>query len=395
MPLSDASIRSIKPGPKAIKLSDSGGLHLLVSPQGGKLWRLSYRFDGKQRQLALGKYPDRSLADARSDRDAAKRLLATGVDPSRQKKLDRLADATSRATTFKAIAMEVVDKMHREGRALATITKTEWLLEFAYPDIGDRPIAEISAAEVLATLRKVESKGRYESAQRLRSVIGGVFRYAIATARAENDPTYALRGALTAPRVKHRAAITAPKQFGELVRSLDAFEGQPTTLAALKLMAYLFPRPGELRGAQWEEFDFEAATWTVPAARMKMRREHVVPLSPQAIVILKDLKLGSRGSKFAFPSIRTNQRPISENTLNAALRRLGWTADEATAHGFRSSASTLLNESGLWSSDAIERQLAHVDADPIRRAYARGSNWEERVQMMSWWANKVDELRNG
>ncbi|CAM5775570.1 Prophage integrase IntS [Labrys miyagiensis] len=374
-------------------MSDGGGLHLLVTPQGGKLWRLSYRFDGKQKQLALGKYPERSLANARTDRDAAKRLLASGIDPSSQKKLDRLTGATSRATTFEAIAREVVDKMRREGRADATINKTEWLLDLAYPDIGDRPISEISAAEILASLRKVESRGRYESAQRLRSVVGSVFRYAIATARAENDPTYALRGALTAPQVKHRAAITTSKKFGELIRSLDAFEGQSTTLAALRLMAYLFPRPGELRAAEWSEFDLETAIWTIPATRMKMRREHASPLPEQAIAILCELRKLTGHSKFAFPSIRTNQRPISENTLNAALRRLGWTADEATAHGFRSSASTILNESGLWSADAIERQLAHIEPDPIRRAYSRGVHWDERVRMMSWWANQIDLLK--
>jgi integrase len=346
-------------------------------------------------QLALGRYPQRSLADARNDRDAAKRLLAAGVDPSSQKKLDRVAEATSKATTFKTIAEEVVNKMRREGRADATINKTEWLLDFAYPDIGSRPVSEISAAEVLTVLRKVENRGRYQSAQRLRSVVGSVFRYSIATARAENDPTYALRGALTSPRVKHRAAITTPAKFGELVRSIDAFEGQPATHAALRLMIYLFPRPGELRAAEWSEFDLDAAVWKVPAKRMKMRREHVTPLAAQAISILRELRLLTGRSKLAFPSVRTNERPISENTLNAALRRLGWTSEEATAHGFRSSASTMLNECGLWTADAIERQLAHIDPDPIRRAYSRGSYWEERVRMMDWWAAQVDGLRAG
>jgi integrase len=285
--------------------------------------------------------------------------------------------------------------MTREGRAEATLKKTKWLFDFARPLIGERPVAEISAAEVLAVLRKVEVRGRHETARRLRSTIGSVFRYAIATARADNDPTFALRGALTAPKVKPRAAVTDSKAVGALVRSVWGYDGQPATKAALQLMAYLFPRPGELRLAEWPEFDLEAAVWSIPALRMKMRRPHKVPLPSQAIAILTQLREITGSGMLLFPSVRSRHRPISDNTLNAALRRLGYSQDEATAHGFRATASSLLNESGLWHADAIERQLAHEDADAVRRAYARAEFWDERIRMMQWWADKLDALREG
>jgi integrase len=303
--------------------------------------------------------------------------------------------AVAAGNTFGAIADELLAKMKREGRAETTLSKIAWLLDFARPLIGDRPIAEISAAEVLAVLRKVEVRGRLETARRLRSTIGSVFRYAIATARAENDPTVALRGALTTPKVKPRAAVTDPKAVGALLRSVWAYDGQPATKAALQLMAYLFPRPGELRLAEWSEFDLAAGIWSIPAHRTKMRRPHKVPLPPQAIAILKQLRAITGHGPLVFPSVRSTLRPISDNTLNAALRRLGYSQDEATAHGFQATASTLLNESGQWHADAIERQLAHEDNDAIRRAYARAEFWDERVRMMRWWADKLDTLREG
>jgi integrase len=319
--------------------------------------------------------------------------LASGIDPSAQAKLEKVARATASANTFSVIADEYVDKMRREGRADATVEKTTWLLEFARPDLGNRPVSEISAVEVLHVLRKVEARGKLESARRLRSTIGSVFRYAIATARAENDPTFALRGALTTPRVTPRAAVTEEKALGALLRAVDAYDGQPVTRIALQLAALLFPRPGELRQAEWREFDLSAAVWAVPAARTKMRREHRVPLSRQAVQRLAELSSMTGAGKLAFPSVRSAMRPISDGTLNAALRRLGYTKDEATSHGFRATASTLLNESGLWNPDAIERQLAHVEGNDVRRAYARGEHWEERVRMMQWWADRLDELR--
>lgn len=335
-----------------------------------------------------------SLAEAREKRDAAKKLLAAGTDPSAKAKLEKLAKATADANTFNAVADEYLAKLAREGRAETTVEKVTWLLDFARPHIGDRPIASISAAEVLAALRTVETRGRLESARRLRSTIGAVFRYAIATARAENDPTFALRGALAAPVVKSRPAITDPKRFGGQLRAIDGFEGQPTTHAALKLMALLFPRPGELRMAEWPEFNLDEAVWVIPAQRMKMRRPHRSPLSRQAVEILRGLHTITGNHELVFPSVRSWARAISDNTLNAALRRLGYSQDEATAHGFRATASTLLNESGRWNVDAIERQLAHVEESEVRRAYARGEYWDERIRMIQWWADCIDELKS-
>ncbi|QCI64576.1 tyrosine-type recombinase/integrase [Phreatobacter stygius] len=393
MALTDVAIRNLKPGAKPKKLSDEKGLHVLVTPQGSKLWRLAYRFDGKQKQLAIGGYPEIGLKEAREKTEQARRLLRDGVDPSAKRRLDKITRAVTNATTFKSIADELLAKKAREGKAARTLQKLNWLMGIANPAIGDRPISEITPPEVLAVLRGVEARERLESAKRLRAVIGEVVRYAIATGRATTDPTYALRGALRTPTVKHRAAITDPLALGALLRAIDGFDGQPATRAALRLMPLLFPRPGELRMAEWSEFDFDGAVWVIPGNRTKMRREHRIPLTRQAIDILRALQPITGAGKLVFPGTRTALRPISENTLNAALRRMGYTPDEMTSHGFRASASTLLNESGKWNPDAIERALAHMDEDTVRRAYARGEHWEERVAMMAWWADHLDLLR--
>lgn len=395
MPLTDARVRNAKPQRRPTKLSDAGGLHLLITPKGSKLWRLAYRYAGKQKTLAIGAYPTITLEDAREARAAAKKLLADGADPGVAKKAEKRQQRLVAANTFQAVAEEWVEKKQREGISAVTLTKTRWLLGLAYPTIGKRPVAALSSAEVLETLRTVEKTGHYETARRLRSTIGGVIRYAIATARAEYDPTVALRGALTAPTVTHRPAITDPEAFGALLRAIDGFEGQPTTRAALQLMAMLFPRPGELRAARWAEFDLDSAIWTIPAVRTKMRREHRSPLPTQALAILRSLKQLTGNGDLVFPSIRSAHRPMSENTLNAALRRMGYSKNEMTAHGFRAAASTMLNEAGTWLPEVIERQLAHVDANEVRRAYARGDNWVERVSMMNWWANRLDTLKMG
>jgi len=390
MPLSDTAIRNARPSKKMVKLSDGGGLQLLVQPRGAKLWRLAYRFDGKQKALAVGIYPVISLVEARARRDAAKKLLANGVDPSTKRKLDKHASANS----FRVVAEELLDKMRREGRADTTLVKTRWLLEFAFTAFGDRPIAKVSAPELLAVLRKIEARGNYETARRLRSTCGMVFRYAIATGRAERDPSYDLRGALITPKVKHRAAIVEPTEIGALLRAIDGFNGQPTTHAALRLAPLVFVRPGELRHAEWKEFDFDKAEWVIPAEKMKMRRPHGVPLARQAIDILKGLKEITGKLRWLFPSISSVMRPISENTLNASLRRLGYGSDVITAHGFRAMASTRLNEMSRWNRDAIERQLAHQDSNETRLAYThRAEYWAERVTMMQAWADYLDELR--
>jgi len=393
MPLTDTQIKGLRPLQSPTKHSDGGGLHLLVSPTGGKLWRWSYRFGGKQKTLAFGAYPAISLAEARLKRADAKKLLANGVDPAQQAKIEKTNRLVANTNTFAAIADEFLAKVEREGKADATLTKKRWLLGIAKADLGDRPIAEISASEVLAPLRAVEAQGNYETARRLRAVIGQVFRYAIATARAENDPTFGLKGALTTPVVTHRAALTDRKAFGGLLRAVWSYEGMAETRAALQLMALLYPRPGELRQAEWSEFDLDGGVWTMPATRMKMRREHKKPLPAAAVTILRELHgLTGRG-RLVFPSVQSSLRPMSENTLNSALRRMGFSSAEASAHGFRATASTLLNESGMWQADAIEAELAHVGADEVRRAYHRALYWDERVKMAAWWADEIERLR--
>lgn len=401
MRLSDSAIRGAKPGEARRKLSDGGGLQVWIEASGAKLWSLAYRFDGKQKRLALGPYPEVSLRDARDRREAAKKLLRDGFDPAQKRRDDKAARQASDAITFKIMGDELLDKKRREGKAHRTIEKVRWLLDLAYVDLGELPIRDVTSADVLAGLRTIETRGHLETARRVRATASEVFRYAIATDRATTDPTQALRGALVAPKVTHRAAITDRKAFGGLLRALDGFEGQASTKAALLLSALLYQRPGELRAAAWEEFDLDGAIWTIPATRMKMRKPHAVPLPRQAVAILRDLKAITGRGKLAFPGIGArpkdgqpmSPRPISENTLNGALRRLGYAQAEMSAHGFRASASTLLNESGLWSSDAIEAALAHQDRDAVRRAYARGQYWEERIRMAQWWADQLDLMR--
>lgn len=393
MPLSDAACRAAKPAEKPYKISDGGGLHLLVEKNGSRLWRQAYRFDGKQKLIALGAYPAVSLADARIARDANKALLAKGLDPSTQRKLDRGAARIARTNTFRIVADELIAKFEAEGDDPATIEKKKWLIGLLKGDIGDRPIAEITAPELLDALRKIERRGRYESARRARSLAGRVFRYAIATGRAERDPSGDLAGALISPKVQHRASITEPKAVGALLRAVDDIDGQVTTRAALQLIALTFVRPGELRHAEWKEFDLRGAVWSIPKEKMKMPRPHMVPLSRQAIAIIEDLRDVTGTSPFLFPQIRSWHRPISDGTLNAALRRLGYDKTQMTAHGFRSTASTRLNESRLWHHDAIERQLAHMEQDEVRAAYNSAEYWDERVRMMQWWADHLDDLR--
>jgi integrase len=393
MPLKDVAVRNAKRGAQPKKLSDGGGLYVLIQPTGGKLWRLAYRFAGKQKTLALGAYPAVSLEEARSLRDAAKKLLVRSIDPSAQRKADRHAGKDS---SFRAVAEEVIAKLEREGRAQVTLKKKRWLLDFAYPTFGDRPVAEITARDLLALLRQIEARGLYETARRLRSTCGMVFRYAIATGRAERDPSMDLRGALTTPRVSHHPTIVDPVGIAALLRAINGFDGQPTTHAALRLAPYVFVRPGELRQAEWQEFDLDAEIWSISAEKMKMRRPHRVPLARQSLAILRELQEITGNGRWLFPSVRTFARPISENTLNAALRRLGYGSDEMCTHGFRGMAATRLNEMGRWNADAIERQLAHQEANAVRRAYTHAAEyWSERVQMMQAWANYLDGLRDG
>ena len=393
MPLSDIQIRNLKPREKSFKVSDFEGLFVLVKPNGSKLWQFKYRMYGKERLLSIGIYPDVTLAQARKAKEAARADVAAGVDPSDAKQEDKRIRMEAKGQTFKKIGEAFLSKQRKERKSAATLSKTEYHLKLANRDFGHKPITEITAPMILKTLRKVEAKGNYETAHRLRARIGSIFRYAVASGIAETDPTYALRDALIRPTRVHRAAIIEPKALGRLLREIDGFEGQATTRIALKLLAILAQRPGEIRNATWSEFDLEECVWSIPAEKMKMRRDHNVPLPKQAVAFLEELKTFNNAGDFLFPSLRTWTRPMSENTLNAALRRMGYSGDEMTAHGFRASFSTLANESGLWNPDAIERALAHVEKNEVRRAYARGEHWEERIRLAAWWAGYLEDVR--
>jgi integrase len=393
MPLSNTAITAARPKAKPFKLFDGGGLYLLVMPTAAKLWRLKYRFGGKEKKLALGVFPDTGLKEARAKRDAARQLLAEGTDPSSHKKALKLSRVIGAANTFKAVANEYIDKKEREGLASVTLAKARWLSERLNAKIGRRPIAEITVQELLVPLRVAEHEGNLETARRMRSFAGRVFRYAIATGRAQRDLSFDIRGALTAPKVTHRAAILHAEEVGPLLRAIDSYGGHAPTVFALQLAPHVFVRPGELRQAEWNEIDFESAVWTIPDHKMKMGKAHRVPLSRQAIAILKSAHMVSGGKRYVFPSVSSTKRPISENTLNGALRRMGFDKSQMSAHGFRAMASSLLNESGKWQPDAIERALAHGDDNAVRGAYNRGAYWDERVRMAQWWSDYLDELR--
>ena len=396
MALTDTAIRAAKPKDRDYKLADGQGLYLLVTKAGGKLWRLKYRANGIERKLSLGKYPEVTLGAARKARDEARARAGAGDDPAAAKRRERIAAKLAAGTTFGAVALEYVEKAEREGRAPATITKLHWAREWLQPSIGHRPVDQVEPHELLAILKKQEANGKLETARRTRAFASRVFRYAVATARAKADPAGLLLGAVASPKPKNLSAIVEPRRVGELLRAIDSYSGTSLTRLALALSPHVFVRPGELRQAEWSEFDFDANVWRIPAARMKKRREHVVPLSRQALAILGELRaLTGGGGRLVFPAMGKRDRPMSENTATAALRRMGFGAQEMTAHGFRALASTLLNESGKWHPDAIERALAHRDSDQVRAAYHRGAHWEERVRLAEWWSDHIDLLRRG
>ncbi|MGE4305277.1 MAG: tyrosine-type recombinase/integrase [Novosphingobium sp.] len=406
MALTDTAIRNAKPREKPYKLGDSGGLFLLVQPSGGKLWRLKYRIHGKEKKVALGVYPDVGLAEARKRRDEAKVELAAGKDPSREKQRRAVQAKADSGNTFALVAEDYFDKRSNDGHkrwAASTEEKHRWLYDQLAPALGAIPVTDIQPLEVLAAVRKIEARGNLESAKRALQMASRIFRHAVATARLTSDPTRDLRGALRTPDTKHHAAILDPAKLGELLRSIDGYGGHYTTKFALELAPHVFLRPGELRQARWSEIDFDKAVWSIPASRTKMRKPHHVPLSRQSLAMLKGLHtLSARHDGYVFPSIRSHTRPMSENTLNAALRRLGFTSEEVSAHGFRSTASTMLNEAldpksqkPMWSADAIEKALAHGDDDKVRGVYHRGTHWQERVAMAQWWSDYLDTLRKG
>jgi integrase len=393
MPLIDSAIRALKPGMRAEKHFDGGGLFLLLNPNGSRYWRLKYRIGGKEKLLSLGVYPDVGLKLARERRDDARKLIAAGVDPSAKRQADKIASED----TFEAIAREWFAKFKPNWVAGHSDKIIGRLERDVFPFIGSNPIASIRPADVLSCLRKIEKRGALETAHRAKQNVGQVFRYAVATGRTERDPSADLRGALAPVRGKHHASITDPVRVGELLRAIDDYQGTPIAQVALKLAPLVFVRPVELRSAEWSEIDLDAGEWQIPATKMKMRQKHIVPLSSQAVAALRELHPltgAAKGARFVFPSMRTGDRQMSENTVLAALRRLGYSKDEMTGHGFRSMASTLLNEQG-WNRDAIERQLAHTERDNVRAAYNYAEHLPERRKMMQAWADYLDCLKSG
>jgi integrase len=393
-PLSETKVRTAKAKAKAFKLFDGGGLFLFITPSGGKLWRLKYSFEGKSKLLALGAYPETSLADARQRREKARKQLADGVDPGAIRKAQKQAD-TAQAETFEVIAREWHMKFTPTWATGHADTIMRRLERDLFPWIGNRPINQIKAPELLAALRRVESRGALESAHRIRTIAGQVFRYAVATGRAERDPAADLKGALPQPREKHLAAITDPKEVAPLLRALDGYQGHFVVKCALRLAPMFFVRPGELRNAEWSEIDLDEAVWSIPPHKMKMKQAHIVPLCRQAVEILTELKEVTGESRYVFPSGRSFARQMSNNAINAALRRMGYNTDTMTGHGFRAMARTILDEVLFIRPDYIEHQLAHAVRDPNGRAYNRTSHLKERRKMMQKWADYLDGLKAG
>jgi integrase len=389
MPLTDTAIRNAKSKSKQYKLYDEKGLYLLVK-ESGKYFRLDYRFEGKRKTLALGVYPTVRLAEAREKRDDARKMIADGVDPNLQRKISKVISAEQTENTFEAVTREWFAKKSSVW-AKSHATKILGRFElYIFPWLGNRSISQISAPELLSVLRRIEGKGFIETAHRAHQYCGQVFRYAIATGRAERDPAADLRGALTPTKHRSMATITRPDKIGALLRAIDGYDGTPVAKSALKLAPLVFVRPGELRHAEWSEIDFDRCEWRIPSEKMK--QAHIVPLSRQSIEVLREIQPITGRGRYVFPSIGTNSRPMSENTILAALRRMGYEKNEMTGHGFRAMASAVLHEQG-WPSDVIERQLAHAERNSIKAAYNHAQHLPERRRMMQVWADYLDILR--
>lgn len=394
MPLTDPKIRALRASAALYRVADSRGLCIEVRPTGAKMWRFRYRFAGKAKMLTLGEFPAVPLREARVRRDRARDQLQQGIDPSVERRTQRVLRAVSAENTFRAIGDEWFNK-HAKRWTPGTIKRARRMLDRdLFPWIGDLPIEDVTAPLLLSALRRIEGRGALETAHRTRSQAGQIFRYAIATGRATVDPSRSLIGALP-PHVKQGfASITDPPKVGALLRALWGYSGYFPTICALRLAPLTFVRPGELRQAEWQEVNLDAGEWRIPEIRMKSRRPHVVPLARQAAEILRELQPLTGGGRFLFPGIRDRKRPMSDNTVNAALRRMGYSGDEMTGHGFRSIASTILHEQG-WSHEAIERQLAHGERDEVSRAYNFAQHMPERKKMMQAWADYLDGLRSG
>lgn len=395
MPLTDTAVRKVKAIDKIQRLFDSGGMYLEVSPAGGKWWRFKYRYNNKEKRVSLGTYPDTSLAAAREKRDAARKLLACGIDPGAQRKAEKAAGIERAANSFEVIARE----WHaRQSARWVELHASRIMLRMendVFPWIGSRPIADITAKELLTTVNRLVDRGATESAHRVLQNCGQVFRYAVATGRAERNPASDLRGALPPVKQTHHAAIIEPTAIGALLRSIDGYQGSFITKCALKLAPLLFVRPGELRQAEWSEFDLDSAEWNLPAGKMKMREPHLVPLAPQAVAILRELHPLTGRGRYLFPSARSPQRPMSDNAVLSALRRMGYATNEMSGHGFRAMARTVLDEVLHYRPDYIEHQLAHAVRDPNGRAYNRTAHLAERRKMMDGWADYLDTLKAG
>lgn len=396
MKLTDIKIKNAKPKKKLYKLMDGRGLYLQISPSGGKYWRYNYRFLGKHKTLSIGLYPDITLKEARNKHFEARKMLDEDIDPAFQKKVKKSLRLEQAENSFQSIALEWINKQRNTWAKTHTSNVEGRLKNYVFDFIGNQPIANITAPELLAMLRRIESMGYHETAHRVRSVCGQVFRYAIVTGRARYDPSADLKGALIAVRPTNFSALTDPKDIAGLLHAIDDYAGDFTTQCALKLAPLVFVRPGELRHAEWSEINFTKQEWLIPAEKMKMKNDHIVPLSKQAISILLEIQpiTGTGIGKYIFPSVRTRLRPMSENTINASLRRMGYTREEMTGHGFRAMASTNLNEQG-YHEDWIEAQLAHAKRNKVRAAYNRAKYLPQRKDMMQQWADYLDTLRKG
>lgn len=399
MALTDVKIRNIKPESKPVKVSDGGGMFLLVTPKGGKCWRLKYRFGGKEKLLALGTYPEISLSDARQRREDARKLLANGVDPGAVKKVQKAAQGEQAANTFEVIARQWHAEYTKEKKITEkhTINILNRLEKDVFPWIGKKPIAEITAPEIQSILDRVKGRGVIETARRAKTIIGQVYTYAIRKGWAMYDISAGFKRYLPSVQDtrKHMAAITDPKELAPFLRALDGYQGSFVTKCALRVAPLVFVRPGELRKAEWSEFDFERKEWVIPAAKMKMRVAHIVPLSDQVISILEELIPLTGNGKYLFPSLRSAERPMSDNTVNAAFKRMGFDGDTVVGHGLRATARTLIHEILGFTPDAIEAQLAHVVPDRHGRAYNRTVHLAERRKMMQQWADYLDGLKTG
>ncbi len=393
MALTDMQVRTAKPTEKSYKLTDSGGLFLFVSPSGGKLWRMKYRVAGKEKLLSFGMYPDISLAEAREQRDAARKQIANGIDPSEVRKAKKEAQ-TEQETTFEVVAREWFSRKEPEWSPGHAVTVKSRLIRDVYPVIGNRVITEIKAPEILAMLQKIEARGNFETAYRIKVICGQVFQYAGQTGRTEIDPTRMLKGALAKRKEKHHAAITDPKEVAKLLRDIDAYGGSFIVKCALQLAPLVFVRPGELQKAEWAEFDLDSAEWNIPAERMKMKQAHLVPLSSQAVKILKALHEVTGDCKYVFTNYRTHTRPMSDVAMLAALRSMGYDKDTMTTHGFRAMARTITEEVLHVPYELIEHQLAHTVRDPNGRAYNRTTHLEARKAMMQRWSNYLYDLKS-